>query len=309
MRTRYGFRLFALGLALLATPLPVIASGGGGGGGGMGSSPSGSAPAYDPAAEYQKGLAALNAKRFAEARRAFDNVQSVVPTDVNSAYLAGVAAEGMDKPKDARRYYERALRLDRNRVDIHRALALTLVRLADAEKAQKELDALKALAEKCAGTCADAAALDDAVKAVTAAMAGTPQVGLAAPLPQGGAAGDIVYAEAVTLINRHRYDDALRALGRASLSFGPHPDVLTYIGYTNRKMGQLDRAETYYRQALAIAPWHRGALEYYGELKVERGDIAGARANLALLQRQCSFGCYETEELARWIAAGRDPGT
>jgi hypothetical protein len=58
---------------------------------------------------------------------------------------------------------------------------------------------------------------------------------------------------------------------------------------------------------LAIAPRHRGALEYYGELKVERGDLAGARRMLARLDRACSFGCAEAEELRRWIDAGRDP--
>ena len=67
--------------------------------------------------------------------------------------------------------------------------------------------------------------------------------------------------------------------------FGPHPDILTYEGYTWRKKGDYARAETYYRQALAIAPNHVGATEYYGELKVARGDIAGARVMLAKLDR------------------------
>ena len=38
---------------------------------------------------------------------------------------------------------------------------------------------------------------------------------------------------------------------------------------------------------------------------VERGDLAGARAKLAQLDRICSFGCYEAEELRRWIESGR----
>ena len=85
--------------------------------------------------------------------------------------------------------------------------------------------------------------------------------------------------------------------------------MLTYLGFTHRKLGEFDRAEDYYRQALGVAPDHRGALEYYGELKVERGDLAGARANLARLEAICRFGCYEAEELRRWIVAGPPAAT
>ena len=57
-------------------------------------------------------VAALTASKFAEARRAFDNVLSVAPKDANSAFLAGLASDRLDKPKDAKRYYERAVRND-----------------------------------------------------------------------------------------------------------------------------------------------------------------------------------------------------
>jgi Flp pilus assembly protein TadD len=121
------------------------------------------------------------------------------------------------------------------------------------------------------------------------------------------AQGDSAYMQAVGLINEHRSKEALTALSEAEHVFGPHPDVLTYIGYTYRKMGRLDQAEAYYRQALAVAPRHRGAMEYYGELKVERGDMADARRLLTALDRQCAFGCVEAETLRRWIELGRDP--
>jgi len=120
-------------------------------------------------------------------------------------------------------------------------------------------------------------------------------------------AGDSAYLQAVALINERRYDEALVSLDRAREAFGPHPDILTYQGYTWRKKGDHVRAEAYYRQALAIAPGHRGATEYYGELKVERGDLKGAKLMLARLDRACAFGCPEAEELRRWIDAGREP--
>ena len=119
--------------------------------------------------------------------------------------------------------------------------------------------------------------------------------------------GDIQYMAAVSLINEHRYEDAITTLKQAQQSFGPHPDILTYLGFANRKLGRFAAAESYYRAALAAAPGHRGATEYFGELMVERHDLAGARAMLAKLDAQCHFGCMEAEELRAWIAAGHSP--
>ena len=301
--------IFAATILLTGLTTAALASGGGGGGGGE--MPSVSTPQYDPAVEYQKGVSALNASRFAEARRAFDNVLAVAPKDANSAFLAGTASDALDKPKDAKRYYERAVRNDGERIDAHRGLALALVKLADRPKAQLQLDWLTAKATECAGTCANSTAINAAIKEIQAALTGQPSAALhlRGPVPQAPTrqAGDLVYGEAVGLINEHRYDAALVSLRRAGLSFGPHPDILTYLGFTYRKLGDRARAQAFYRQALEIAPDHRGVLEYFGELKVERGDIAGARANLALLDQVCRFGCYEAEELRRWIALGHDP--
>jgi Tfp pilus assembly protein PilF len=111
----------------------------------------------------------------------------------------------------------------------------------------------------------------------------------------------------VSLINEKRYDDAIVSLNKSRESFGPHPDILTYLGFANRKLKRFDVAEDYYRQALSTAPDHRGAKEYFGELMVERGDLASAKAMLASLDAQCRFGCAEAEELRLWVSAGRSP--
>ena len=116
---------------------------------------------------------------------------------------------------------------------------------------------------------------------------------------------DVTYVEAVSLINEKRYPEAITLLENALWSTGPHPDVLTYLGFANRKLQNYDIAEIYYQTALAIAPRHRGALEYYGELKLERGDVRGATAHLARLEKICGFGCNEADELRRWIAEAR----
>ena len=277
----------------------------GGGGGGGGEMPSMSEPTYDPAAEYAKAIIALNAKDYRAAERALQRVVSAVPRNAEAWRMMGVANDGQADLKGARRAYERAVKLEPENVDGHRGLGLALAGLKD-PKAQVELDWLTSRAKAC-GTCGEAGALAAAVSAVSAAIAGTPVAAATPLLFAGPADGDRAYVAAVSLINEARYDEALTALASASEALGPHPDILTYQGYTWRKKGQLDRAEGYYRQALAVAPEHRGATEYYGELKVERGDLQGARVMLARLDAICAYGCAEAEELRRWVDAGRQP--
>ena len=144
----------------------------------------------------------------------------------------------------------------------------------------------------------------DIPAAVEAAMNGKAQAsyGPALEALADAAAADATYYRAVSAINRGEYETGLHHLKTAALAFGPHPDILTYQGFANRKLARFTTAEAYYNRALAIAPEHLGALEYYGELKVERGDLTGARAHLAKLDTLCSFGCFEAEELRGWIA-------
>ena len=286
----------------------ALAAGSGGGGGG--SMPSESRPQYDPAAEYAKAIAAMQAKNYKAAARAAEHVTEVAPRSSDAWRLLGAAKAGSTDWKGARRAYERAVKISPDDHLSHAGLGLALANLKDA-KAQAELDWLKARAQAC-GTCSDATNLKALTGAVESALttpdAPKPGAALEGAMPfASAAAGDAAYVQAVSLINEKRYAEALTALRDAQAVFGPHPDIITYQGYTWRKLGDAVRAEAYYREALAIAPNHRGATEYYGELKVERGDIKGARLMLASLERSCAFGCAEAEELRRWIDLGGDP--
>lgn len=307
-----------LKIALLAGALTLggtaaLASGGGGGGmssSSMGSMPSASGPQYNPAAEYAKAVAALKANQFRDAARAAEHVTDAAPKSPEAWRLLGIAKSGDNDWKGARRAYERAVKLAPDDASGHAGLGVALGNLKDA-KAQGELDWLKAKAQACGDTCPDAANLKAMAGMVEGAMGGgapKPSASLSGSMLFGGAkAGDAAYVQAVSLINEKRYDDALKSLAEARTAFGPHPDILTYQGYTWRKKGDFNRAEQYYKQALAIAPDHIGATEYYGELKVERGDLAGARKMLAKLDRLCTYGCADAEELRRWIDLGHEP--
>jgi len=296
-------------LALALFNAPAYAAGGGGGGG-MSSAPSASAPQYDAAAEYRTGVAALQAKDFKAAKAAFDHALSVAPRDANSQYMAGVARTGLGDLKGARKFYAKAVKTDAKMIAAWRDLGVTDGQLGDKAKAQETLAAIQAQRIACTETCPQAAALKEADEAVAAALARTPT---AAAVPSGALLfassgfGDSQYLAAVALINDRNYEQAIAALQSAQQAFGAHPDILTYLGFANRKLGRFDIAEGYYRAALAVAPSHRGATEYFGELMVERRDMAGARRMLARLDAQCRFGCTEAEELRAWISVGHSP--
>ncbi|HEX8225746.1 MAG TPA: tetratricopeptide repeat protein [Allosphingosinicella sp.] len=297
-------RFTLLGAALVAGGTALVANPGGSGG----SAPSASAPGYDPAAEYRKGMEALQAQRYQEARKAFDRVLGVAPGDANTLFLAGLAAAGLNDLKGSRKYYERAIKADKELVPARRELGATYVKLGEKAKADAQLAALKAMQDRCAGACAKAAEIGGAVQALTAAIGAPPQARLETRpslLFASAAGGDRAYLDAVALINERRYEAAIESLTAARATFGPHPDVLTYLGFAHRKLGRFDSAEAYYKAALAAVPDHRGATEYYGELMVERGDLAGAERMLAKLEGFCDFGCAEADELRRWIQAAR----
>ena len=306
-------RMFALAMASglgLVLAQPALAAGGGGGG----SIPSSRAPEYDPAEEFQAGVTAYQAQDYKGAAVAFKRVVAVVPKHAPAQYLLGASYIGQGNYKKARRPLEMALKHDDTLVEAHRDLAITYARLALPDKAAEEQKLLSDRLAQCAATCADAAKLDAAVKAVAAELAGTS--GGAAPQalgplhPPGPAQSlDATYVAAVALINEGGYAQAITQLEQALWSSGPHPDILTYLGFANRKLKRYDVARGWYEMALSVAPHHLGALEYYGELKLEMGDRAGARDHLARLDSLCAFGCQQADELRRWLREASRSGS
>ncbi len=294
-----------LGLATVIGLSSTMAAGGGGGGGSAGGSPSQSTPRYDAAAEYQKGAEALQAKDYKKAVTAFRRSISAAPRSANSHYLLGVSYMGQENYKKASKSLKKAIKIDANIIEAHRDLAISYHKLNQGEKAQAVLGDLESLNARCGGECADNSKLTNAITTVKSMLSGDQasiqeETRLANINAQ---AGDKIYVAAVALINEKNYDAAIAELELASQNLGPHPDILTYLGFANRKLKNFDIAEAFYKQALAVAPNHLGANEYFGELMIERGDMNGAKEQLAKLDALCSFGCYEAEELRRWIAA------
>ena len=90
------------------------------------------------------------------------------------------------------------------------------------------------------------------------------------------------------------YSQAFKKLENAYSSDKSNPDILNYMGYTSRKIGNFDQAEKFYLTGLSIDPKHNGINEYLGELYVQTNRIDKATERLEVL-KDCN--CDEFKEL------------
>ena len=126
-----------------------------------------------------------------------------------------------------------------------------------------------------------------------------------------GGSGDSktsLYKEAVGLVKRagklekkeknekakKLYSQAFEKLEKAFSSDKNNPDILNYMGYTSRKIGNFKQAEKFYLKGLDIKPDHNGINEYLGELYVQTNRIDKANERLEVL-KNCN--CNEFKEL------------
>jgi tetratricopeptide (TPR) repeat protein len=295
---------------------------GGMSGGGMTSTPRGGAS--DPAVAYQAGVAALQAHNYQEAITQFRVAQHAAPNNGAVNYALGLSYIGANDKPDARDALRRAVHDREAPVGAHLQLALVSLELNDRNAAVEQQTWAQHAVSACDAACGDARrgllqsaydqitqALNPPAPAATAPNATTPSTTTTPATTTNPATtgwnfptleqGRQAFAEAVGLINQARYEEALVALGRTQDAVGPHPDVLTYMGFANRKLGRFDRSFAYYQEALAIDPANLGVNEYLGELYVQLNDLPRARQQLARLDELCAYGCAQREELAHWI--------
>ena len=90
------------------------------------------------------------------------------------------------------------------------------------------------------------------------------------------------------------YSQAFKKLSKALKKEKNNPDILNYMGFTSRKIGNFSEAENYYLKGLAIDPKHNGINEYLGELYVQTDRIDKANERLEVLK---SCNCEEYGEL------------
>ena len=95
-----------------------------------------------------------------------------------------------------------------------------------------------------------------------------------------------------------RYKKALKLLLISNKKKPNNPDILNYLGFTSRKLGEFEKGENYYLEGLAIEPNHVGINEYLGELYVITNRIELAKERLNVLT---NCNCEEYNELKEII--------
>jgi len=290
------------GLSLLAYAPAFAGGSGGGGGGGFSGGSSNTAPRaqYNPVQDYQAGIKALQANDFKRADKMFKRVIGGTSKNAQAHYYMGVTKVGLGKDKTATKYFKRAAKYQKDFFEAEGGLGAAYANSGQTEKAKKTLAKLQNNADSC-GTCANATRINTAIRQIETAMSGGAVEKTSFLSPYGTDALDTQYFASVALINQGKYAEAFDDLYLTAAAAGPHPDITTYMGYTQRKLGNYDVAKTYYAMALEVAPNHKGANEYLGELYVETGEMDKAYAQLAKLETICTFGCIEENELRSWI--------
>lgn len=109
-------------------------------------------------------------------------------------------------------------------------------------------------------------------------------------------------ADARALIRAQKWPQAIRMLKSIIADSPNNADAHNLMGYSLRKSGDTKNALGFYTKALKINPRHKGAHEYLGELYVQTGQLAKARAQLETLAKLCgNTSCEEYEDLAKAI--------
>ncbi|MNQ74670.1 Tetratricopeptide repeat protein [compost metagenome] len=99
------------------------------------------------------------------------------------------------------------------------------------------------------------------------------------------------------------YPRAIEILTAEAAKAPRDADVQNLLGYSNRKLKRYGLALSHYQKALELQPNHRGANNYVGHLYLETGRLDRAQERLAVLDKECTFGCKEYSDLRQAIAA------
>ncbi|MGB3243236.1 MAG: hypothetical protein WBB25_01775 [Sulfitobacter sp.] len=113
---------------------------------------------------------------------------------------------------------------------------------------------------------------------------------------------DTLYQTVRQLAYAGRYIDA-----QEILAVMPQNDdrTLTYLGFTNRKLGRSDVAMAYYKQALSVNPANILARSYMGQGLVEEGKVAEAITQLRAIRAHGGTGSWAEASLRTAIATGQ----
>ncbi|MBD9373106.1 tetratricopeptide repeat protein [Rhizobium sp. ARZ01] len=114
---------------------------------------------------------------------------------------------------------------------------------------------------------------------------------------------DILYEAAREFAYAGQYSNALNALKAAENQNDPR--ILNYYGFAYRKLGQIDRAMTYYRKALQKDENYILARSYMGQALIAQGDIQGARVQLVEIRDRGGENSWAYKSLLQSLGGDR----
>lgn len=146
-----------------------------------------------------------------------------------------------------------------------------------------------------------------AADAFAAPGGGSPRPEIPRPSPSGPSkkkveARETDFQQAEYLIKGEKYEEAIPLLQKVVADNPRDADAWNYLGFASRKLGKNDESLGYYQKALALAPNHKGANEYLGELYLQMNNLPKAEEQLAKLKSICAGVCEELEDLEADIA-------
>ena len=106
-----------------------------------------------------------------------------------------------------------------------------------------------------------------------------------------GLSDDNLYEVARDLAYNRRYQEAITVLKLAENQQDPR--ILNYLGYSTRKLGDVESGLTYYTAALRADPDYTLVREYMGEAFLQLGNVDKAKEQLAEIEKRCGRDCRE----------------
>ena len=113
---------------------------------------------------------------------------------------------------------------------------------------------------------------------------------------------DVLYGAVREFAYAGQLENAQRAL--SAMSNQNEDRVLTYWGFTHRKMGHAELGMAFYEKALSANPDNYLARSYKGQAHVEAGDLVLARSELVQIRKRGGAGTWAEQSLASAIETG-----
>src|SRR5512134_850499 len=110
------------------------------------------------------------------------------------------------------------------------------------------------------------------------------------------------WVEGKKAVEAQDWKRAVPLLSKAAEAEPKNADIRNWLGFANRKLGNMDAAFAAYSEALKLNPRHKHAHEYIGEAYLMTDNVAKAEQHLAELQKLCTpIPCEEYKDLKRAV--------